>query len=200
MTTTLLRRLSPDFVLAEFCARESDTAIHHYITTTPAASLKTASTRQLLDMSTVYLHLPTLVILLVNLLQSTQAFSPSSIVPTGNQLSNMIITWEREAESQIRSLASQVRRADAATKTDTPFMVSIVGIPGSGKSTCADILGDFLSDNGCLVFPHVSTMLVSGTGSNSFEISFLTANGLAFYTTGRLPSLYFQTERVPKPR
>ena len=66
------------------------------------------------------------------------------------------VTWEREAESTIRSLVSSSRKELRANARKPPLMIAIVGIPGSGKSVGSEILGSFLQDAGCLVFPLVS--------------------------------------------
>ena len=66
------------------------------------------------------------------------------------QKTNLITTWEPEAAMKIQQVAE--RRSN----TESPLMIALVGIPGSGKSTSADILGDCLSYDESLVFPHVS--------------------------------------------
>ena len=49
------------------------------------------------------------------------------------------ITWEREAAQIIRMLAR-------VANPSRPFMVGVVGIPGSGKSTSCEVLASFLED------------------------------------------------------
>lgn len=65
---------------------------------------------------------------------------------------NLILSWERSAEMQIRQLLGN----HVDTNAVRPLMIGIVGIPGSGKSTCSNALRCFLEDSGCLVLPHVS--------------------------------------------
>ena len=74
-----------------------------------------------------------------------------AFAPATHASARLQVTWEPEAESNIRSLFSQ-----RANPSANPLMVAVCGIPGSGKSTGADILGSSLTDVGCLVFPHVS--------------------------------------------
>lgn len=47
------------------------------------------------------------------------------------------LTWERDVERQIRE--------KYASSDHTPFLVGLVGIPGSGKSTSSSILQDMLA-------------------------------------------------------
>lgn len=50
----------------------------------------------------------------------------------------MKLTWERDVERTIREKY-------AAASDHTPFLVGLVGIPGSGKSTSSSILKDLLA-------------------------------------------------------
>ncbi|GAX10507.1 hypothetical protein FisN_21Lh212 [Fistulifera solaris] len=63
---------------------------------------------------------------------------------------NLTLSWERSAETHIRQLLG----SHTDTKPSRPLMIAIVGIPGSGKSTCSNALRCFFEDSGCLVLPH----------------------------------------------
>jgi pantothenate kinase len=72
------------------------------------------------------------------------------------------LTWEKSVEERIR----QACEAKQATiDADRPLMVSLVGIPGSGKSTSAEIVSEDLGDIGCLLMPfdgyHLPRTLLS---------------------------------------
>jgi pantothenate kinase len=87
------------------------------------------------------------VVFLIYLSSHSGAF-PSLVLPMKDGLKK---TWEQEAASHIRSMLRQ--RDDGVPSA--PFLVSISGIPGSGKSTGAAILGNLLRDfAGTLVVPH----------------------------------------------
>lgn len=63
------------------------------------------------------------------------------------------ITWQREVADKIRG---QLKLHQDRTKNDPvkkPLMVSVVGIPGSGKSVGCTILNELLEDVGCMVMP-----------------------------------------------
>lgn len=64
---------------------------------------------------------------------------------------NIVLSWEKAVEQEIRDayFAKQQTR-----ESDQPLMVSISGIPGSGKSTSAEILAEDLGDIGCVLMPH----------------------------------------------
>ena len=89
-------------------------------------------------------------VLAMALLSPGEAYVPASVEKQTLDTTGLKLTWERSAESQIRKKLSQRR------EEQRPFLVSVSGIPGSGKSTCAGILRHFLSDTGAMVFPHVS--------------------------------------------
>jgi pantothenate kinase len=65
------------------------------------------------------------------------------------------LTWEAAVAKQIRRAALEKYARPEATDTasNQPFMVAIVGIPGSGKSTSSSILTGLLEDVGCLLMP-----------------------------------------------
>jgi pantothenate kinase len=60
-------------------------------------------------------------------------------------------TWEKSVAEQIRSLIREKNSNEDNQRR--PFMIAAVGIPGSGKSTSCSILGEMLTDDGCLVMP-----------------------------------------------
>eukprot|EP00538_Stauroneis_constricta_P013547 CAMPEP_0119546348 /NCGR_PEP_ID=MMETSP1352-20130426/810_1 /TAXON_ID=265584 /ORGANISM="Stauroneis constricta, Strain CCMP1120" /LENGTH=321 /DNA_ID=CAMNT_0007591045 /DNA_START=73 /DNA_END=1038 /DNA_ORIENTATION=+ len=71
---------------------------------------------------------------------------PSNIPP------GMILSWETQVEDLIR--CEVMKRAEVkATTSNQPYMIGVVGIPGSGKSTSCAILTSMLSDLGCLLMP-----------------------------------------------
>jgi ABC-type bacteriocin/lantibiotic exporter with double-glycine peptidase domain len=58
--------------------------------------------------------------------------------PTATE-KNLIVTWEPEA-------ADKILEMEKNSHPNRPFMVGIVGIPGSGKSTSAEILAALLGE------------------------------------------------------
>jgi len=56
------------------------------------------------------------------------------------------LTWEQGVADRIRAQAAE-------KKSSSPYMVSIIGIPGSGKTTSSSVLQNTLSDLGCLLMP-----------------------------------------------
>ena len=67
------------------------------------------------------------------------------------------LTWEAEVEQTIRrAVMEQLHRAETPSEAlmcRKPYMVAVVGIPGSGKSTSCSILTGLLRDIGCLLMP-----------------------------------------------
>jgi len=61
--------------------------------------------------------------------------------------SGYVVTWEKSVANGIRQMHSQAN-------PNRPFMVGIVGNPGSGKSTSSLILSELLAEEGCVVMPH----------------------------------------------
>lgn len=59
---------------------------------------------------------------------------------------NLVITWEPEAAETLLNL-------EKVSNPNRPFMVGIVGIPGSGKSTSADILAALMGEERTIVMP-----------------------------------------------
>lgn len=97
-----------------------------------------------------------LVLIGASLLSSCSGFSATLVA----EKTKLTTTWEPDAELKIRKLLDDRRSRpnDGHAESSSPFMVALCGIPGSGKSTSAGILGDSLNDAGypSLVFPHVS--------------------------------------------
>lgn len=68
------------------------------------------------------------------------------------------LTWEPEVESQIRQqiqekMDTPMTPDEERRRMEQPYMVAVVGIPGSGKSTSCSILTGLLRDVGCLLMP-----------------------------------------------
>lgn len=61
------------------------------------------------------------------------------------------ITWQKEVADQLRDQLNRKHKKEDSD--DSPLMVSLVGIPGSGKSTSCNILKELLSDVGFMVLP-----------------------------------------------
>jgi pantothenate kinase len=78
-------------------------------------------------------------------LASVHAFNPlqlaTSRAPRMTE-SGSIVTWEQEMADEIRCAA------ESATEASSPYMVAVVGIPCSGKTTSANILGEHLQEKG----------------------------------------------------
>jgi pantothenate kinase len=79
--------------------------------------------------------------------------------PATLKIANVTVSWEPEAAAKILKLQKIKGR-----NPNRPFMVGIVGIPGTGKSTSADILASILRDS--IVMPmdgyHYSLAELSG--------------------------------------
>lgn len=71
------------------------------------------------------------------------------------------LTWESDVEQRIREEVRErvnhpqmtMTRDASAEMKQLPYMVAIVGIPGSGKSTSCSVLTGLLRDVGCLLMP-----------------------------------------------
>ena len=67
------------------------------------------------------------------------------------------LTWESDVAQQIREAVANSYKPEPADSeysvSKQPFMVGVVGIPGSGKSTSCNILTGLLEDVGCLLMP-----------------------------------------------
>ena len=153
---------------------------HHRIT---AISIDSNLSRQTNERVSIYLYSQkmssafrrrftiitcTIIMATIVLPTTTDAFVPTTTVnpavattPSAPALdtthTGLTLTWERDAECHIREMLTERRATCVEEDVKTsPLMISICGIPGSGKSTCAEILGNFVQDSGCLVFPRVS--------------------------------------------
>lgn len=62
--------------------------------------------------------------------------------PTSKTIANVTVSWEREMANKIQMMQTIKARSSRA-----PFMVGVVGIPGSGKSTSSEILASMLSNS-----------------------------------------------------
>ena len=68
----------------------------------------------------------------------------STVYDTSAEGSKDIITWEESIASLLQEKMQTTRRR-RQEDSDAPFLVALVGIPGSGKSTSAHILSALLS-------------------------------------------------------
>lgn len=59
---------------------------------------------------------------------------------------NLIVTWEPQAAETLLSL-------ERVSNPNRPFMVGVVGIPGSGKSTSAEIMAALMGEERAIVMP-----------------------------------------------
>lgn len=59
---------------------------------------------------------------------------------------NLIVTWEPEAAEALLTM-------EKVSNPNKPFLVGIVGIPGSGKSTSSEILAALLGEERAIVMP-----------------------------------------------
>lgn len=59
---------------------------------------------------------------------------------------NLIVTWEPEAADALMTM-------ERISNPNKPFLVGIVGIPGSGKSTSSEILAALLGEERAIVMP-----------------------------------------------
>lgn len=83
----------------------------------------------------------------------------TTTVPAETPASVIRLTWETDVEQHIRQAVQErvdrphVAEPGTIDEAKQPFMVGIVGIPGSGKSTSCSILTGLLRDVGCLLMP-----------------------------------------------
>ena len=59
--------------------------------------------------------------------------------PAASKIANITISWEPDISAQLLRL-----KQDKGYTVDRPYMVGVVGIPGSGKSTSSEILANVL--------------------------------------------------------
>jgi pantothenate kinase len=71
--------------------------------------------------------------------------------PAMQKIANVTISWEPATAIKIRELELQKKvkefKKDGFDAKSKPFMVGVVGIPGSGKSTSSEILSSILSNS-----------------------------------------------------
>lgn len=69
--------------------------------------------------------------------------------PATSKIANVTISWEPNTAKKIRELEVQKRLSEFELNKSRakPFMVGVVGIPGSGKSTSSEILSSLLSNS-----------------------------------------------------
>jgi pantothenate kinase len=66
----------------------------------------------------------------------------------------VVLSWECDVEAQIREeLSRRGPLSGHGQVSNQPYLVGVVGIPGSGKSTSSSILTDCLADQGSLLLP-----------------------------------------------
>lgn len=81
---------------------------------------------------------------------SSTMMAPASVIT---------LSWEPDVESQIRQhIHDRFSRPETTDEfkeqlNSQPYMVAVIGIPGSGKSTSCSILTGLLRDVGCLLMP-----------------------------------------------
>ncbi|KAL3939505.1 MAG: hypothetical protein SGBAC_005790 [Bacillariaceae sp.] len=105
-------------------------------------------------------------IMLSNTLMVSQTYDmisnlPETVEPTQRKIGDFIVSWEPESAMKIRDKILEKRLEHRMNNNDLPlmgseeaqrpFMVGVVGIPGSGKSTSSEILSAFLQ--GSIVMP-----------------------------------------------
>ena len=73
----------------------------------------------------------------------------SAMLLLGNSGNTLQITWERDVAKDILQRANDAKRAQHSAGGDTiptPYMVAIAGIPGSGKSSSAEIITRIINE------------------------------------------------------
>lgn len=82
----------------------------------------------------------------------TAVASEKQITETSTFPECVVLSWECDVEAQIRDELSR-RGPVSCQVSNQPYMVGVVGIPGSGKSTSGSILTNSLADLGSLLMP-----------------------------------------------
>lgn len=75
--------------------------------------------------------------------------SLTSTIADGTPESEIELSWEKKVVERIRQGLTERTKDDTAE----PFMVSLVGGPGSGKTTSCHVISDMLEDVGCFIMP-----------------------------------------------
>jgi len=85
--------------------------------------------------------------------------TPSSSSLPSSLSTSKVASWEKDVANKIKSmLINDSNRAEARTEQSGPLIIGIVGIPGSGKTTCSQILSDVLQEM------RISTMIMPMDG------------------------------------
>jgi pantothenate kinase len=77
---------------------------------------------------------------------------PTQTTSFSTNIPDLKLTWEPEVAAGIRKSCEETVPT-TEEEEDRPYMVAVVGIPGSGKTTSAFILQEMLENLGCLVMP-----------------------------------------------
>jgi pantothenate kinase len=87
----------------------------------------------------------------------TQTVASEPLTDLVAPVSVIKLTWEAAVAEQIRQAVlekyARPEPTDECTASNEPYMVAVVGIPGSGKSTSSSILTNQLADVGCFLMP-----------------------------------------------
>lgn len=100
----------------------------------------------LVGLLSVMANLPALCTGFAATLGTCTTSSSTVVLPTRPELK---VTWESEIAKQIETAMSSTQQQ----QRQRPFMVGVVGIPGSGKSSGADILRLLLGEHRCVTLP-----------------------------------------------
>mmetsp|Transcript_17475 Transcript_17475/g.29019 ORF Transcript_17475/g.29019 Transcript_17475/m.29019 type:complete len:534 (-) Transcript_17475:26-1627(-) len=78
--------------------------------------------------------------------ESAAQRSMTTTIADGTPETDIEVSWEE-------GVAAKIRKDLETRSADEPYMVSIVGGPGSGKTTSCGVLLDLLEDLGCMMIP-----------------------------------------------